>query len=391
MILALNLACKPPATSAERLPEVRFTPVQASETEAHGWLLERVPGASLDRGLDQATRLLAAMAADPTARITPNAAANALGAAGYPGHASFAKQLNAGGWPEELAEQLADVALSRSQPIDVSLARRDYGDGTTLWFAGYAFRPAFVDPMPRDLALDATLPMRVELGEGAVGREAVLFVSAPNAPAKAFEVALERYQYVDVFHVPGTYRLEVVSSTDSESQVALVWTVYVDEDAPDPTPLPRGELRAPDPLGDTEDLYGALDRLRAEAGLHALERFELYEPLAREHSAFMAHTGVVDHVIPGVTEGVAARARARFHPKAKHHEDLAAASTWEDALALVELSPGHLRNLHCETCTHVSIGTALEPTTARSPLLYVTWELLEFPQGTPRPLEEWNR
>jgi len=388
-VLLLALACKPPTPAAEPVPEVRYTPIPEAETEADAWLLQRVPGASLDRGLARAARLLAAMAPDPTARITPEAAASALGMAGYPGHASFAKTLNSGAWPDELAELLADLALARAQPIDVALARRDYGDGTTLWFVAYAFRPVFVDPMPRDLALDQTLPVRIELGEGAVGHEAVLFVDGPNQPVRAYELATERYQYIDGFHVPGVWRLEVVTTSSTESQVALIWTVYVDADPPGPVPLPRGEPATADPMVDAEALYGALDTLRAEAGLPTLERFELFEPLAREHSAYMAHTGVVDHVLPGVTEGVAARARESFHPKARHHEDLAAAPTWQDALALVELSPGHLRNLHCESCTHVSIGTALEPAVPAK--LYVTWELLEFPQGTPRPLEVWNR
>ena len=99
----------------------------------------------------------------------------------------------------------------------------------------------------------------------------------------------------------------------------------------------------------------------------------------------MAHTGRVGHILPGVTDGVAARAARTHIPMAEHHENVATALTWEDAHDMVWLSPGHRKNLLCEPCTHVAIGTATG-LTDRAPQLYVTWELLAFPNGEPRRL-----
>ena len=79
------------------------------------------------------------------------------------------------------------------------------------------------------------------------------------------------------------------------------------------------------------------------------------------------------------------------HPGARHHEDVAAAATADAALALVADSPGHLRNLLCEACTHASIGVALEPVLDRPPRLFVTWELLEFPQAPPQEIHHNNK
>ena len=118
--------------------------------------------------------------------------------------------------------------------------------------------------------------------------------------------------------------------------------------------------------------------------------FPLFEGLAREHSALMGHTGLVAHDLPG--HGTVSRRAAEFaHPRAEHHENVAAAPTAQDAMRLVELSPAHLKNLLCESCTHVAIGASLEPVLDRLPRLFVTWELLEFPIGPPREIEDYNR
>ena len=105
----------------------------------------------------------------------------------------------------------------------------------------------------------------------------------------------------------------------------------------------------------------------------------------------MASHGVVAHQIPGVTNGVPSRAAKVAHPRAHHIENVAAAASASEAMELVLDSPAHLGALLCETCTHVAIGAALEPVLDRRPRLFVTWEMLVFPQGTPQKITEWNR
>jgi hypothetical protein len=214
--------------------------------------------------------------------------------------------------------------------------------------------------------------------------ELVLVVATPDGPVRSYPLANRVTRQVDAFHVPGGYRLEVVEV--DRARVDFVFEVFVEGGPPPPLPLP-GPPDPPDPVAAAEALYRALDDRRTGAGLPPLVRFTAFEPLAREHAAFMAASGSVAHVIPGQTGGVAARARAAFHPGAEHHEALAAATTAEDALDLVWLSPGHRLALLCGSCTHVAIGTALEPVTGRPPRLFVTWEILAFTEGMPRAIE----
>ncbi len=349
-----------------------------------------MPGATWDQGLAHAASQLTAAASDRGSRLTPQAIASAVSLAGYPGHARFARQLNGGAWPDALLAQLQNVAGRTTQPIDVALSRRTYGDETTLWIAAIALRPALIDPIPRDLELDELLPVRLEVLDSqsteALARvpDPVLFVAPPHGLVQSYPLSVLRTRWIDAFHEPGIWRLEVVARGERETQVVLWWTHFVETEPEELGLLPRASMDRVDPMAATTALHEAVNDLRSNAGLAPLVRFETFEPLAREHAAWMAARGTVSHTIEGVTDGVAARAAEAFHPRARHREDLAAAATWQEALDIVTLSPGHLRNLLCEECTHQSIGVALEPVVDRPPRLFVVWELLEFPQGEPQ-------
>ena len=51
--------------------------------------------------------------------------------------------------------------------------------------------------------------------------------------------------------------------------------------------------------------------------------------------------------------------------------------------------PAHLKNL-CERCT-MHRRCVTRAVLDRIPRLFVTWELLEFPQGPPREIDDYNR
>jgi len=390
VLAALVLAaCKPPTPTAERRFEVRFRPDPVAASPEAQWLLDRLPDATWDKGLARAVFHLTSAATDRSARLTPSAMARATALAGYPGHARFARELTGGGWPERLVAQLQDVVNRTPQPVDVALARRVHGDGTTLWIAGIAQRPVLVDPIPRDLDLDELLPVQLEVlaptSTDPMSRipDPILFIAPPHGPVQSYPLDATRARWVDAFHEPGVWRLEVVAQGERDTQVVLLWTQFVEVDPEPVGVLPRASTDVQDPMVAATSLREAVNALRSDAGLRPLSRFEPFEPLAREHAAWMASSGRVAHTLPGVTQGVAARAAAAFHPRARHRQDLAAAPTWEEALDIVTLSPGHKRNLLCESCTHLSVGVALEPVVDRPPRLFVVWEVLEFPQGEP--------
>ena len=356
------------------------------------WLLPRIPQATWDRGLAEATSALASVAIDPGARITPHASAAALAAAGYPGNVRFVRDYNGGAWPAEMVEGLASAAASLAQPVDVALARRTFGDGTVLWIAGIAERPVSLDPLPRDIPLDDVISVRVGLTDSALGEDLTLFVAPPDGTVQTHPLTDGVGLWLDTFHVPGEYRMEVVTAGETTAQVVLLWSNFVEQATPTLSSLPRASGEVPDPAAAALALYDALDTLRYNAGLPKLTRFPTFEGLSRDHARRMASANTVAHTIGGVTPGVAALARIDFHPKALHREDLAAAVSWEEAMDLLTLSPGHLQNLLCTACTHVSIGTALEPyALGEVPRLFVVWELLEFPNGEPKPIERFDR
>jgi uncharacterized protein YkwD len=276
----------------------------------------------------------------------------------------------------------------------VGISSRTYGDGVTLWIAGIAHRPLLIDPIERDVELDSMVPVSIEAINPDSNADPflsipnpVLFVSPPSGPVRRMTLSLDHARWVDGFAEPGQYGMEVVAQANGTTQVLLEWQLFVETEPPEVRSTTTREA-AIDPIEATMAIYEAVNELRSERGLHELQRFRPFEPLAREHAAFMAHTGVVDHTIANVTAGVSARARSQFHPGAKHRENLAAASSWQEALNITTLSPGHLDNLLCESCSHLSVGVAIEPLPADAARIFVVWEMLEFPQGPPMRLPE---
>ena len=376
------LACRPPSTAptelavptAPRAAEVRYRPWPADGLDAA--LAARLPDGRADAGLSEATRALLGRMVDPRARIRPEVSSLITARAGYPGPVNYLKLVNTGGFPEELVQRIAEE--SAGDPVDVALVRRDWSDGVVLWLAGFSRRRASVDPLPRDLPLDASLPLRVD---SEIPGQLLLFVATPDGPVVEAALSGEATRWLDLFHTPGPYRVEVVAEREGRAEVVLLFSVFVEQPPDEPPHLAWHPPPPPDPVTAEAELYAALDALREAHGLPPVASFPLYEPLAREHSAFMASAGRVGHQIPGLTAGVAARSDGVVHPKARTYENVAGAMTAEDAHQLVVDSPGHLKNLLCEPCTHAAIGVALEPVLDRPPRLFVTWELLEFPNG----------
>ena len=370
-------------------PQVRYRPGDPS-TAAAADFLAAVPDATWDLGLERAAAELLSLATQRGAVLDPATCSLVAARAGFPGQARFARALGGETVPETLLAQVRAVA--DREPVDVAVAARTYSDGTALWIAGWAPHRAELEPLPRQIPLDAPLPLRVDL-DGGGGDEpgaARVFIAPPDGTVEELSLTSGVSRWVDRFHTPGAYRVEVVGTDGPRSPVALLFTLWVEQAPPEPAPLRPPPQTAADPIEAEAQLYAALDELRRDHGLPSVARFAPFEPLAREHSALMASQGRVAHVLPGVTAGVASKANEGFHPRAETYENVAAATTAADAMVLVVDSPGHLGNLLCQACTHASIGVALEPVLDRVPRLFVTWELLEFPNGEPKPIDRYE-
>ena len=381
----LFLACKPPNIAQPVQPMMRYRTEEAPDG-LDARLVSSIPGAQWDRGLSAAAQELLSSLSSPNARISAESVQLATARAGYPGQARFSKMLNGGAFPTELIGEI--IRDCPTQSVDVALVKRTYGDGSTLWVVGWAKHIVEMDPIPRQIPLDGTIPIRFELPSTDKG---YLYIAPPDQPIEMVEVLPEAHRWIDGFYTPGAYRFELVTDGPLGPQVALLFSLYVDQELPAPEMLYPQKAVKINPIEAEQWLYQQVTLLRQKRGLPALKKFPLFEKVAREHSAWMASTGIVGHTIPGVTNGVAAHAARLAHPRAKHYENVVAAGTAQEALDMILDSPGHFRVLLCEECTHISIGAALEPKLTGNPRIFVTWEVLAFPQGVPLPIEKLNR
>lgn len=392
MVLLLALSCaRPPETlaaQAARPAEVRYRPVDPPDADA-SWLVSALPGATWDAGLAAAAGDLLAASADRTAALRPAATLLASARAGFPGQARYARSLTGGARPEHAIDEIATSAPD-THALDVGLAVRRYGDGVASWILAWAPYRVQMDPIPRDLPLDAPLNLRVDLPEGGRGTP-LLYLAPPDGPVERIALTSGVARYVDRFHAPGQYRLSVTLNRGDDLDVALLFSVFVDGPPPALERLGPPPAGAPDPVAAEGWLLSEVNEVRVSHGLRPVAHFSAFDELAREHAALMAGAGRVAHTLPGITEGVAARAAARFHPGAEHHEAVVAAADAEDALALLTGSPAHLAVLLCERCTQISVGAALEPVLDRPPRLFATLELLSFPNGPPAAVDHYNR
>lgn len=326
------------------------------------------PDARVDLGLRAAAEELAAQATTPDARFTPGAIRRAVGRAGYPGDTRWVRAVAGAAPPPELL-----ASIPGGQPVDVGWAWRALPDGRRWWVVGWAPRRASLDPVRRDLTVDEGLSVRVD---GLADPR--LFVGLPEGDVREVSLTPGVARWVDLFHVPGEYRVEVV---DGES-VELLFSVYVDVPVPPPEPLP-GPAPVPDPEAAARWLADALTDLRSRAGLPALPTFSPMVPLVRAHATCIAGLGLALHASPSCP-GVPELARRTFFPRARHHQDVAVGDTAPELWERLQESPAHRANLLCRTCSHAIVATALEP--AAPPRLFAVWELLEFPEGEPRPI-----
>lgn len=403
LLLLLGLGCARPPESRPLQPldsraqraagrvEVRQRPVEAAPSPEAAELLAAIPGARWDAGLAQAAQQLVALHVERGSRIDAPTASLVSARAGYPGQVRFLRGLSGGSLPAGMIEELAQAAAGRDE-VDVGLGVRRYDDGTALWVLAFSPVLARIDPIPRDLPLDTPLPLRVEIVDPAwQGAELRLFLAQPGGGVEELSLTDGVTRWVDRFHTPGAWRVEVIASRENRAEVLLLFSLFVEEPPPEPRPLREASATPANPVEAEAWLFAALNELRRGSGLPPLERFELFEPLAREHSARMAAIGRAVHELPGSLVPLYLRARDYAFPFAFHHEAVATAPTADEAFALVLDSPAHRRTLLCEPCTHASVGVALEPVLDRVPRLFVTWELLEFPKGTPRRIDTLDR
>ena len=384
--LLLGLACgpkAPPVAPTQEVALVRYRPAEPTD-EAGRFLVQAIPDAQWDAGLQAAAQAMLGAHLSRTARLDPLVASLASARAGFPGQARFLRALTGGAFPDALLDR-----IEATGPVDLGMAVRRFEDGTALWILAWAPHLAEVDPLPRDLPLDGRVGLRVDLPDHV---RASLFLAGPSGPVREIGVVSGAIRWLEGFDTPGAWRVELVREEgEGRGSVALLFSLFVDGPPPALGALPEVAEERPDPRAAEVELMADLNALRAEHGLPAVAPFPLFEPLVREHTALMAAAGHPAHALPGITPGVAVEAANLAHPRADHHEAVAVGANAREALGLVLDSPAHLDALLCAACTHAVIGAALEPVLDRTPRLFLTWELLEMPQGPPQKIDRPRR
>lgn len=382
------LACAPKApkelvlaqkTSGPPAAEVRYRMQEAPNQMAQN-AMAHVDGSVWDGGLQRAVEELLSLTTHRSFSLDPRTTSLVAARAGFPGQAQFTWVVNKGELPIALLQR---IPRSSGVPIHMAIAPRKFGDGRTLWMLGWSQKWADIDPIPRDLELDQPINIRVELPEGG---KCQLYIRPPDGAVEVVSLSNGVARWVDRFQVPGEYRIEVLATKGQFSRVVHLFSVYVDHPPDEPAFLRMVPTEIQSPIEAERWVFEELNRIRVAQGFAPVKRFALFDEVARQHSAYMASYGRAVHQVPRVTEGVSWAANNLAHPRAHHHESVATALTMHDAMFLIEDSPGHLERLLCETCTHASVGVALEPVLDRFPRLFVTVDLLEFPQGPPKEI-----
>lgn len=388
-LILFLFSCKPPQSYNQPEPDIRYRIVDGYyykeyvHSDEELWVKQHFSKGFVDLGLKKAAEELLASLRKPTLFLTQSAVQLATNRSGYPGQARFAKVLNTGNFPDEIIDMIDKDVQGR--PFHYTIVRRTYGTGMNLWLVGWAPQIIYVDPVKRDISLDGSIGLRISGNSN----QSTLLLTNPEQDVEVMPLLPEAYRILRKFSIPGAYRFEVITENPSQNiqEVALLFSVYVDEKPPSPERLLSRDNEVQNPFDAEDWMFEQLNSLRIQKGLQPLLDFKLFVPLARSHSAWMAAEGVIAHRISGVTKGVDYHAEMLAHPRARHYENVAAAYTVQEAWHLAVNSPGHLQVFLCETCTHVSIGASVEPVIDSQPRLFFTWEVLEFPQGEPKKIE----
>ena len=240
MLTWILLAClynQPTSETKALPPQVRYRPSEPSRPEVQQ-LIQKVPNTRWDRGLQSATDALRSVLVSPISPITIEASRVATDRAGYPGQVRFAKLLNGGAFPDNLLTELKRDA--RQFDVDVAIARRDFGDGGTLWLLAWSPRLVSLEPLPRDLSIDSALPF---MWSSVRSKKRCSISLRPVSQSEPSSCWAMRTALLKEFYVPGVHRLEVVTEGPKGAQVALLFSVYVDQEAPGSDPFCQANSR----------------------------------------------------------------------------------------------------------------------------------------------------
>jgi hypothetical protein len=247
------------------------------------------------------------------------------------------------------------------------------GDTLAVVFARRLFTPDALpsSPSPGTVAsITGTVDSSLSNIRALVGRPDEL-VSAATVSQSGDTLRID----VTLDSGPGTYMLELIGTTERGPEViAMIPLPTRDAD--------RGPARSS--IESADDTYGSpssrmiqlVNRDRRRLGLTPLRRSETLSESARRHAVQMARTGFAAHVLPGGKPP--ADRLARFDvATSRFHENVAMASSVDQAHTDLWASPSHRRALLDPTVNRIGVGVETVQT-GGGPIHFVVQHLAEL-------------
>ncbi len=172
----------------------------------------------------------------------------------------------------------------------------------------------------------------------------------------------------------GTYQVELLGHDRHGPRVLANFPVYCGTEPPASFAFTTTATAVTlEPAMLERQLLDLVDRDRARAGLPAVVPDTRLQAVARRYSQEMAETGVVAHISSrtgSVTDRLQAAGLAP--PPTVVAENVAGATSVEDAETAFMSSPGHRDNLLSPSVTHIGVGVALGHGRDGTAVLYFT-------------------
>jgi uncharacterized protein YkwD len=268
-----------------------------------------------------------------------------------------------GAEPAALANMRAQFSVAGAQPewrrVGIGVAR-----SAGHWAAVVVFQEKNLelDPVPRRLSVGGHEALAARLQ--APYHEPEVLITPPRGAVVRPLISTRRDGFsapVDCNLGEGVYQVELLGHDRRGPRVLANFPVYCATEPPTrfvfTTPA---AAMATDPAVLERQLLDLVDRDRARAGLPAFVHDPRLHAVARRYSQEMAETGVVAH-ISSRTGSVLDRLRAAglAPPPTVVAENVAAATSVEDAEQGFMGSPGHRDNVLSPAVTHIGVGVAV--------------------------------
>ncbi|MFO0581008.1 MAG: CAP domain-containing protein [Anaeromyxobacter sp.] len=257
--------------------------------------------------------------------------------------------------PSQLPAAVASrVGKAPATAVGVGVAAR----GERAWAVVVLSRRRLdLGPFPRDVAPGSTHVLAGTLGEGL--RFPRVYATSPSGRVSELETGGDRAFRARVgFSEPGRWLVEVMAEGADGPEMAGLLAVSAGGaalDAPFPARGPAGARG--DDARAVDDVLRALNELRRQKGLGALELSPALSAVARMHSEAMRDANKVAHVLPGTGE-LGDRLRRAKVPYVRAYENVGRAPTALEAHHGAEESPAHLANMLRPAARIVGLGLA---------------------------------